>query len=188
MREVLHTARRVAATDVTVLITGDSGTGKELLARTIHQLGDRRDRPLIVVDCGAIAESLIDSELFGHEKGAFTGAERRKIGRLAQADGATIFLDEIGELPVDVQSKLLRFVQEKQVRPVGGAQAVDVDARIIAATNVDLAEQVRAGRFREDLYHRLNVVHLHLPQLRRRRDDIVQRSKSAWPGAVAEVG
>jgi diguanylate cyclase (GGDEF)-like protein len=172
MRAVLETARRIAPTDATVLITGESGTGKELLARTIHQLSDRRDQPMIVVDCGAIASSLIDSELFGHVKGAFTGAHARKTGRLVEADGATVFLDEIAELPIDVQSRLLRFVQERQVTPVGGTRPVEIDARIIAATNKDLSERAKAGTFREDLYHRLNVVSLHLPPLRERKGDI----------------
>jgi len=173
MRAVLETARKIAPTDATVLITGESGTGKELLARTVHQLGDRRDHALIVVDCGAISASLIESELFGHEKGAFTGASARKIGRLAQADGATVFLDEISELPIDVQSRLLRFVQEKTVVPVGGTRPQKIDARIIAATNVDLAQRVRAGTFRQDLFHRLNVVQLRLPPLRERKGDIL---------------
>ena len=173
MEELLATARRIAPTDATVLITGESGTGKELLARTIHELSARREQPLIVVDCGAIASTLIDSELFGHLKGAFTGAQERKVGRLAEADGATVLLDEIGELPLEVQTKLLRFVQERQLTPVGGSKPRTVDVRIIAATNQDLAARVRDGRFREDLYYRLNVVRLSVPPLRDRPEDVL---------------
>ena len=173
MESLLATARKVARTDATVLITGESGTGKELLAHTVHELSARHDKPVVVVDCGAISPTLIESELFGHEKGAFTGAHARKPGRLAQADGATVFLDEIGELPLDLQSKLLRFVQEKQFTPVGSVTARRVDVRIIAATNVDLRARVAEGRFREDLFHRLNVVRLHVPPLRERTHDIV---------------
>jgi hydrogenase-4 transcriptional activator len=173
MEALLGTARKIARTDTTVLITGESGTGKEMLAHTLHELSGRRDKPVVVVDCGAIAPTLIESELFGHEKGAFTGAHTRKPGRLAQADGATVFLDEIGDLPLDLQSKLLRFVQEKQFTPVGSVAVRTVDVRIIAATNVDLRARVAEGKFREDLFHRLNVVHLHAPPLRERTDDIL---------------
>ncbi len=173
IESLLGTARKVARTDATVLITGESGTGKEMLAHTVHELSVRHGRPVVVVDCGAISPTLIESELFGHEKGAFTGAHARKPGRLAQADGATVFLDEIGELPLDLQSKLLRFVQEKQFTPVGSVTARRVDVRIIAATNADLRAKVAEGRFREDLFHRLNVVRLHVPPLRERKDDIV---------------
>jgi DNA-binding NtrC family response regulator len=173
MESLLSTARKVARTDTTVLITGESGTGKEMFAHTVHELSERHDRPVVVVDCGAIAPTLIESELFGHEKGAFTGAHTRKPGRLSQAEGATVFLDEIGDLPLDLQSKLLRFVQEKQFTPVGSVVARTVDVRIIAATNVDLRARVAEGKFREDLFHRLNVVRLHVPPLRERRDDIL---------------
>jgi diguanylate cyclase (GGDEF)-like protein len=173
MESLLATARKVARTDATVLVTGESGTGKEILAHTVHELSARHDKPVIVVDCGAISPTLIESELFGHEKGAFTGAHARKPGRLAQAEGATVFLDEIGELPLDLQSKLLRFVQEKQFTPVGSVMPRRVDVRIIAATNADLRAKVAEGRFREDLYHRLNVVRLHVPPLRERRDDVL---------------
>jgi diguanylate cyclase (GGDEF)-like protein len=173
MESLLATARKVARTDTTVLITGESGTGKEMLAHTVHELSDRHERPVVVVDCGAISPTLIESELFGHEKGAFTGAHTRKPGRLAQAAGATVFLDEIGDLPLDLQTKLLRFVQEKQFTPVGGVTPRTVDARIIAATNADLRLRVAEGRFREDLFHRLNVVRLHVRPLRQRTDDIV---------------
>ncbi|MEM7052540.1 MAG: sigma 54-interacting transcriptional regulator [Acidobacteriota bacterium] len=173
MEKVLSMARRVAPSDATVLITGESGTGKEMLARTLHQLSERRDLPCVVVDCGAIAASLIDSELFGHERGAFTGADQRSPGRLAQAEGGTVILDEVGELPLEVQSKLLRFVQEKQLTPVGATQPMMVDVRIVAVTNRELLSEVQAGRFREDLYFRLNVVRLEVPPLRQRRDDIL---------------
>ena len=173
MEALLAVARRVAPTEATVLIMGESGTGKELLARTIHQVSPRHNRRMVIVDCGAIPTSLIESELFGHEKGAFTGAGERKTGRLAEADGGTVLLDEIGELPVEVQSRLLRFVQEKQLTPVGGSRSRAVDVRLIASTNRDLAAEVAAGRFREDLYHRLNVVRLVIPPLRQRSEDIL---------------
>jgi DNA-binding NtrC family response regulator len=173
MEALLGTVRKIAHTDATVLINGESGTGKEMLAHTLHELSARREKPVVVVDCGAISPTLIESELFGHERGAFTGAHTRKTGRLAQADGATVFLDEIGDLPLDLQSKLLRFVQEKQLTPVGSVSPRRVDARIIAATNVDLRARVAEGKFREDLFHRLNVVRLQVPPLRERRDDIV---------------
>lgn len=173
MESVLAVARKVARTDTTVLITGESGTGKEMLAHTLHELSARHEKPLVVVDCSAISPTLIESELFGHERGAFTGAHAKKPGRLAGADGATVFLDEIGDLPLDLQSKLLRFVQEKQFTPVGSVTARRVDVRIVAATNVDLRAKVAEGKFREDLFHRLNVVRLQVPPLRERRDDIV---------------
>jgi hydrogenase-4 transcriptional activator len=172
MADLLKTTKRVAATQVTVLITGESGTGKEMLAQMVHDLSPRRDTPLVIVDCSAIPASLMDSELFGRERGAFTGAERRAAGRLAQADGGTVFLDEIGELPLEVQAKLLRFVQERTITMVGGTRPQRVDVRIIAATNRDLEGEVRGGRFREDLFHRLNVVRLRIPSLRDRPDDV----------------
>ena len=173
VESLLATARKIARTDTTVLITGESGTGKEMFAHTLHELSGRNEKPLVVVDCGAIAPTLIESELFGHEKGAFTGAHTRKQGKLARADGGTVFLDEIGDLPLDLQSKLLRFVQEKQFTPVGGVEVRKVDVRIIAATNVDLRARVAEGGFREDLFHRLNVIRLHVPPLRERPDDIL---------------
>ncbi|MGA7992944.1 MAG: sigma 54-interacting transcriptional regulator, partial [Thermoanaerobaculia bacterium] len=173
MHDVLARAQQVAATDATVLITGESGTGKELLARTLHEMSPRREKPLVVVDCSAIAATLADSELFGHEAGAYTGAAGRRIGRLAEANGGTVLLDEIGELPLDVQAKLLRFVQEKQLTAVGGNRPRKVDVRIIAATNRDLEREAAAGRFRGDLFHRLNVVNLVVPPLRERPDDIL---------------
>jgi diguanylate cyclase (GGDEF)-like protein len=173
MESLMATARKIARTDTTVLVTGESGTGKEMFARTLHELSGRNERPLVVVDCGAISPNLIESELFGHEKGAFTGAHTRKPGRLARADGGTVFLDEIGDLPLDLQGKLLRFVQEKHFIPVGGVEVRKVDVRIIAATNVDLRARVADGGFREDLFHRLNVIRLHVPPLRERKDDIL---------------
>ncbi len=177
MESVMATVRRVAPTEATVLITGESGTGKELIASTLHQLSERRQRPLMVVDCTAIPTTLMESELFGHEKGAFSGADQKRIGRLEQAHGGTVFLDEIGELPLEVQSKLLRFVQEKQLTPVGSVKARTVDARVVAATHRDLLAEVREGRFREDLYYRLNVVRVAVPPLRQRRDDILHLAR-----------
>jgi DNA-binding NtrC family response regulator len=173
METLLGTVRQVAPTDATVLITGESGTGKEVVARVVHTLSRRHDRPFVVVDCGAIPTTLIESELFGHEKGAFTGAQQRQVGRLVEAHGGTLLLDEIGELPLEAQTKLLRFVQEKQVRAMGGGAARTVDVRILAATNRELLAEVQAGRFRADLYHRLNVVRLEVPPLRARPDDIL---------------
>jgi PAS domain S-box-containing protein len=173
IEEILTIIRRVAATDATVLVTGDSGTGKDLVSRTIHELSPRKNKPLVVVDCAAIPSSLIESELFGCERGAYTGAQQRRAGRLLEAEGGTIILDEIGELPLETQSKLLRFVQEKQVTPVGGTRHRKVDARLVAVTNRDLGKEVADLRFREDLYFRLNVVRLHVPPLHQRPDDIL---------------
>ena len=177
MEDLLVTAHRVADTDATVLILGESGTGKEMLAQTIHQMSSRRNKPLVVVDCGAIPATLIESELFGHERGAFTGAITKSVGRLAQADGGTVLLDEIGELPLEVQSKLLRFVQEKHFTAVGSSMVRRVDVRVMAATNRDLADEVANGRFRGDLYHRLNVIALSIPPLRDRREDILELAR-----------
>jgi diguanylate cyclase (GGDEF)-like protein len=173
MADLLSTTKRVAATDATVLITGESGTGKEMLAHTVHELSSRRAKPLVIVDCSVIPTSLMDSELFGRERGAYTGSERRVGGRLAQADGGTLFLDEIGDLPLEVQVKLLRFVQEKTITMVGTTRSQKVNVRIVAATNRALEDEVRAGRFREDLFHRLNVVRLRMPSLRERPDDVL---------------
>jgi len=173
MESVIDTVRRVAPTKATVLVIGESGTGKELVARTVHELSPFNKKPLVVVDCGAIPTTLIESELFGHERGAYTGAQERRVGRLLEAEGGTVILDEIGELPLEVQSRLLRFVQERQITPVGGTRVLRVDTRLVAVTNRDLAVEAAAGRFREDLYHRLNVVRITVPPLRERPDDIL---------------
>ena len=169
---VLRKVEQVAPTDSTVLILGETGTGKELIARGIHRLSRRRDRPLVTVNCGAIAPGLVESELFGHERGAFTGAVSRKIGRFELADGGTIFLDEIGDLSVDLQVKLLRVLQEGEIERVGGSRTFTVDVRVIAATHHDLGVAVKAGRFRSDLFYRLNVFPMETPPLRNRKEDI----------------
>jgi Nif-specific regulatory protein len=174
VRRLLALVERVAPRDTTVLITGESGTGKELIARALHQKSPRRDRPFIAVNCAALSESLFESELFGHEKGAFTGAISLKKGRFELAQGGTIFLDEVGELAPGLQAKLLRVLQQREFERVGGTQAHPLDIRVIAATNRDLNADVSEGRFREDLYHRLNVVTLESPPLRDRKDDIPQ--------------
>jgi two-component system response regulator HydG len=172
MKELMDVLAMAAPSEATVLITGESGTGKELVARSLHLNSSRRDHPLVTVNCAAIAEALLESELFGHEKGAFTGADRRREGRFMQADKGTIFLDEIGEMAPTMQAKLLRVLQEKEIQRVGGDQVLPVDVRIVAATNRDLQHAVAVGEFREDLFYRLNVMQLHVPPLRRRRDDI----------------
>ncbi|MGE5173430.1 MAG: sigma-54-dependent transcriptional regulator [Betaproteobacteria bacterium] len=172
IKEVLDLAGRVAASDATVLITGESGTGKELLAKGIHYNSKRADGPLVAVNCAAIPENLIESELFGHMKGSFTGAVRDKEGKFELADGGTLFLDEIGDLRVDLQAKILRALQERQVERVGGSKLIPVDVRVIAATNRDIEHDVKEGKFREDLYYRLSVITLRMPALRERKDDI----------------
>jgi transcriptional regulator with PAS, ATPase and Fis domain len=172
MRQVYEMVARVADSPSTVLITGESGTGKELVARELHRGSSRRDRPLIKVNCAAIPKDLVESELFGYEKGAFTGAVGSKPGRFELADGGTLFLDEIGEIPVEMQVKLLRALQESEFERVGGIKTLRVDVRLIAATNRDLKALIADGRFREDLYYRLNVVPIALPALRERREDI----------------
>ena len=172
MKKVFSIIEKVSASDSTVLILGESGTGKELIATTIHYQSRRKDKPLIKVNCAALSETLIESELFGHEKGAFTGAIRRKPGRFELANGGTIFLDEIGDIPLSTQTKLLRVIQEKTFERVGGTDTLNIDVRLLAATNKNLEEEVKAGRFREDLYYRLNVIPLVIPPLRERREDI----------------
>jgi len=172
MEEVINLAGRVADSEASILIEGKSGTGKELLSRLIHQLSPRSGRPMVIVNCMALSESLLESELFGHEKGAFTGAAQQRIGRFEEADQSTLFLDEIGELSASVQVKLLRFLQEKEFQRVGGNRTLRSDVRIIAATNCDLMEAIKKGSLREDLYYRLNVVSIKLPALRERMEDI----------------
>ncbi|MEK6744710.1 MAG: sigma-54 dependent transcriptional regulator, partial [Nitrospirota bacterium] len=172
LREVIALAGRVAPSDATVLVTGESGTGKELLARGIHYSSGRSDGPFVAVNCAAIPENLLESELFGHMKGSFTGAVRDKEGKFELAEGGTLFLDEIGDLRIDLQAKILRALQERTVDRVGGEKPLELDVRVIAATNRDLERGVREGSFREDLYYRLSVVVLHMPPLRERKDDI----------------
>jgi len=215
MQRILEIVPRIAATPSTVLVTGESGTGKELLARAIHFASNYGEGPFLTVNCGALPEGLLESELFGHARGSFTGAVRDHTGLFAQADGGTIFLDEIGELTLPMQVKLLRVLQEHRVRPVGGTREIEVEVRVLAATNRQLEQEVEAGRFREDLYYRLNVIHLHLPPLRRRGEDLPQLTRHfvaqtcgrfeipvkritpdamrvlqaySWPGNVRELG
>jgi two-component system response regulator HydG len=214
MQKLLAQVRRAAATDATVLVTGESGTGKELVARMLHDLSPRKDGPFIVTHCAALAETLLESELFGHERGAFTGAVKKKLGRFELADGGTLFLDEIGEISAAVQTKLLRVLQEREIQRVGSEETVKVDVRVVCATHRDLKAEVAAGRFREDLYYRLHVVPLTLPPLRERPEDIAvlarhfiakhaprinpqvkgiasdavaALSRYAWPGNVREL-
>jgi len=214
MMELFASLKRVAATDTTVLITGETGTGKELIARSIHQTSGRKEKPLVRVNCAAIPGTLMESEFFGHERGAFTGASSRRDGRFALADQGTIFLDEVGELPLDLQAKLLRVLQEGEFEPLGANRTRKVDVRVIAATNRDLGAMVREGKFREDLFFRLNVFPLRVPPLRERRpdiallarafverfaqrmgrridplhaDDVRRLQEYAWPGNVREL-
>jgi DNA-binding NtrC family response regulator len=172
MERVVAAIRRIAPTDATVLITGESGTGKELVAQSLHGLSDRWDRPFVAINCGAIPHDLMESELFGHERGAFTGAVREKLGKFRQAHGGTLLLDEVADLPADLQTKLLRVIETRLVDPLGGSRPVPVDVRVVAATNADLGARVAEGRFRGDLYYRLNVIPIHLPPLRERPEDI----------------
>jgi two-component system response regulator HydG len=173
MQRVYQMVRQVAPARATVMITGESGTGKGEVARAVHQLSPRASAPFISLHCAALAESLLESELFGHEKGSFTGADKKRLGRFEQANGGTLFLDEIGEIPMATQIKLLRVLQERTFERVGGNESISVDVRVVAATNKDLAEEVREKRFREDLYYRLNVVRIDMPPLRQRGNDIV---------------
>ena len=173
MHALYKTVRQVAPSRATVLVSGESGTGKGEVARAIHALSTRAKAPFVTLQCAALAESLLESELFGHERGSFTGADRRRVGRFEQASGGTLFLDEVGEIPMGIQVKLLRVLQERTFERVGGNEQVKVDVRVVAATNRDLAADVRAGRFREDLYYRLSEVHLDVPPLRLRGADVI---------------
>ena len=177
IESVIQQVAQVARSNFTVLVQGETGTGKELVARAIHNQSPRRDKPFVAVDCGAIPETLVESELFGYEKGAFTGAVRRKDGRFQAAAGGTLFLDEVGNLPLPTQAKLLRALEERQVTPLGATRAVSVDARIIAASNADLEDATRGGRFRPDLYYRLNEFGISLPALRDRREDVAHLAR-----------
>jgi transcriptional regulator with GAF, ATPase, and Fis domain len=177
MRALLEMVEQVAPTDETVLITGESGTGKEVIARTVHELSKRKDKPLVTVDCAAIPPSLLEAELFGRSKGAYTSADSATVGYIAKAEGGTLLLDEIGELPIDVQAKLLRFLQEREIQPVGSGRTTRVDVRVIAATNRQLEKEVENGRFRRDLFHRLNVLDLKLPPLRERHADVIMLAR-----------
>jgi two-component system response regulator HydG len=214
MQRVFETMQKVAETDLTVLVRGESGTGKELVAQALHNRSPRKDRPFVAVNCAAISRELVESELFGHEKGAFTGADARRVGRFEAADGGSIFLDEIGDMAPETQAKVLRVLQERSFERVGGVKPIAVDVRVIAATHRNLAEDVKSGRFREDLYYRLRVVEIELPPLRERREDVpalAQRflegvterlslvkkqlseastarlARHAWPGNVREL-
>lgn len=172
MRQVKALGQRAAKSSIPVLVLGESGVGKELIARAVHGASDRCGKPFVAVNCGAIPENLVESILFGHEKGSFTGAHDKHLGKFQEANGGTLFLDEVGELPLDMQVKLLRALQESEIDPIGSKRSVKVDVRIVSATNRNLAEQVQAGRFREDLYYRLNVFPIEAPSLRNRREDI----------------
>ena len=188
MQEVFRSIGRLARSSMTVLITGESGTGKELVARALHQHSPRADKPFVALNTSAIAAELLESELFGHERGAFTGAESRRIGRFEQADGGTLFLDEIGDMSPALQTRLLRVLAESEFYRVGGQASITVDVRVIAATNQDLARAVKEGRFREDLYHRLNVMRIDTPPLRHRRQDIPLLLKHYLADAAQELG
>lgn len=193
MKEVYRIVNKIADTPSTVIIYGESGTGKELVAQAIHRGSSRRERPFLAINCAAIPETLIESELFGHEKGAFTGANSREIGLFEAADTGTVFLDEVGEMSVPMQAKLLRAIQEREIRRVGGKVAIAVDVRIVSATNKDLEQEIRKGNFREDLYYRLNVIRINLPPLRERGNDIISLAeffveKSAAAAHIAVKG
>jgi len=188
IEEVRQMVEKVAPARTTVLVTGESGTGKEVVARAIHRRGGRQDQPFVAINCGAIPEGLIESELFGHEKGSFTGASEARAGLFEVAGSGTLFLDEVGDLPPPVQVKLLRALQERRIRRVGGSRDLPVAARIVAATNRDLAVEVQAGRFREDLYYRLNVIQLRMPALRERREDLPAFLDHLLARFAAELG
>jgi two-component system NtrC family response regulator len=187
MQLIFEMIRRVAASDVPVLITGESGTGKELVARSIHRHSSRKAGPFIAINCGAIPENLLESELFGYEKGAFTGAHRQQKGKVEYAHGGTLLLDEIGEMPLGLQVKLLRFLQDGQVERVGGRELIMVDTRILAATNLDIKEAIERGRFRTDLYYRLSVIEIPVPPLRERDEDVLRLAQSFVPRFSDEV-
>jgi DNA-binding NtrC family response regulator len=172
MKEVYTLVQQVAGTDVPALILGETGTGKELVAKAIHYNSSRRDKPFVVINCSALAETLLESELFGHEKGSFTGAHRQHTGKFEEAQGGTVFLDEIGDVPLHIQTKLLRVLQEGEIQRVGGTETITVDSRVVAATNRDLTAMIGSGQFREDLFYRLNVFPIHVPPLRERMDDL----------------
>ena len=188
MQKLYKAIGRVAPTDVQVLLRGESGTGKELVARSLWKYSPRADRPFVVINCVAIPDSLLESELFGYERGSFTGADQARPGRIEQAAGGTVFLDEIGDMPLSVQAKFLRLLQERQIERIGAPNPVPVDVRIIAATNVDLEKAVQEGRFREDLYYRLKVVTLWLPPLRNRLDDIPELAQALLARHAAHIG
>jgi two-component system response regulator PilR (NtrC family) len=177
MRRILDLVQRVASGRSTVLITGESGTGKERIARAVHDLSDRKEKPFLVINCGAIPETLVESELFGHERGAFTGATSRKLGIFREADGGTVLLDEIGDLPLPMQVKLLRVLQERKVRGIGETNETSVDVRVLAATNRNVEDDIKQGKLRQDLYYRLNVIRIEVPPLRARREDIAELAK-----------
>ncbi|WP_437321935.1 sigma-54-dependent transcriptional regulator [Sorangium sp. So ce385] len=188
MQRISELIGKIAPTRTTVLITGESGTGKERVARAIHEQSDRAAKPFLVVNCGALPEALMESELFGHEKGSFTGAGARALGLFREADGGTLLLDEVGELPASLQVKLLRVLQERKVRPVGAAAEIAVDVRVLAATNRDVEVEVREGRFRQDLYYRLNVIRIELPPLRERPGDVSRLAERFLRRFAAELG
>ena len=187
MQEVFRSIGRLARSSMTVLITGESGTGKELVARALHQHSPRARKPFVALNTSAIAAELLESELFGHERGAFTGAESRRIGRFEQADGGTLFLDEIGDMSPALQTRLLRVLAESEFFRVGGQSLVSVDVRVIAAANQDLAKAVKEGQFREDLFHRLNVIRINTPPLRQRRQDIPELLNHYFSEAAREL-
>jgi len=188
MQQLFRTLGRVAASDLTVFITGESGTGKEMVARTLHERSQRTDRPFVAINTAAIPADLLESELFGHEKGAFTGADKSREGRFEQADSGTLFLDEIGDMPAALQAKLLRVLEEGRIQRIGGNQSRIVDVRLLAATHQHLPEKIAKGTFREDLYYRLNVIPVHIPPLRERRDDIHELANHLLAQAVDELG
>ncbi len=190
MRELFARVEKLAHSDATILITGETGVGKELVAEALHEYSERVSGPFVVLDCGSIPQNLIESELFGHERGSFTGATSAYAGAFERADGGTVFLDEIGELPIEMQPKLLRVLERHEVRRIGGSKIVNVDMRVVAATNRDLGVEVNRGRFREDLYYRLAVARIHVPPVRERREDIpklIEHFLTITPGGGGEV-